>query len=98
VAISWIGGGTGQICLHFSSRREEKLWSCRHLAGGKHMSTGHMHLDLQICRSCFSKKKSTPFGVLFFLLLVYTLDITFQPLKTIRRASKIQIFRPQVST
>ena len=25
-------------------------------------------------RFCFSKKKSTPFGVLFFLLLVYTLD------------------------
>ena len=36
-----------------------------------------LHLDFQICRSCFSKKKSTPNGVLFFLLLVYTLDIVY---------------------
>ena len=43
-----------------------------------------------------SKRKSTPKGVLFFLLLVYTLDITFQPLKTYHWASKSQIFRSQV--
>ena len=64
----------------------------------RQLSTGQSHLYLQICRSCFSKKKSTPDGVLFFLLLVYTLDIAFQPLKTYHWASKSQIFRSQVST
>ena len=52
-----VGASTGQICLHFSSLWEEKIWSCRHRAGGKQQSTGLLHLDLQICRYCFSKKK-----------------------------------------
>ena len=34
----------------------------------------------------------------FYLLLVYTLDITFQPLKTTVKAQKLLIFRSQVST
>ena len=44
------------------------------------------------------KRKSTPDGVLFFLLLVYTLDISFDPNFLALKTGKIQIFRSQVST
>ena len=60
-------GGTGQICYKVFFA-ESLLKSCRHPAGGKQMSTGHLHLMVQICPSWISpKRKSTPLGVLFFL-------------------------------
>ena len=33
------------------------------------MSTGHLYLDFQICRSYFTKKKNTPNGVLFLFVI-----------------------------
>ena len=59
--------------LHFAFHRKAKLRSCRHQAGGKQMSTGHLYLGLQICQ-CRQKKKHTKRCV-SLLLLVCTIDI-----------------------
>jgi len=52
--------GTGQICLHFSFFQKEKLWGCRHRAGGRQLSTGQLHLMVQICLSLISPNKKRP--------------------------------------
>ena len=62
------------------------------------MSTGHLHLNGFDPPLLLSKKKSHPNGWLFFLFLVYTLDVTFKPLKVAVMLQNFRIFRPQVST
>jgi hypothetical protein len=47
---------TGQICLHFRPGMGENKGVAGALPG-EQQSPGLLHLDLQICQSCFSKKK-----------------------------------------
>ena len=60
---------SGQVPARFGcifSPMGRKLWSCRHQAGGKQMSTGHLHLLVQICPSLISpKQKGHPYGCPF---------------------------------
>ena len=56
--------------LHFAFHRKAKLRSCRHRAGGKQMSTGHLHLDLQIWPTLISPKQKRPVETGRFVLEV----------------------------
>ena len=65
---------TGQICLHFffSMRRKN---NCSPPSSRRRQRSPVLHLFFQILAE--TTKKTEPFWVLSFLLLVYTLDIVF---------------------
>ena len=57
-------GGTGQICLHLRMGMYADKGSAR--SSTRRQRSSALHLIIQICPSCFSKRKRTSFRMSFF--------------------------------